>query len=98
VARVVPVGRPRAGSRFAILVTVIRKESGEVVGRGRVWCRAKVGGRGLQATVHEFRRARAVCAWRIPLRTEGKRLAFTVGVRVGESRVRRSLAAVVASG
>lgn len=67
-------------------VAVFRK--GIRLEKGRVACHGRIDGRRVAVLVHEFRRGKATCVWRIPATARGKLVNAVVVVHEGRLRAK----------
>jgi hypothetical protein len=82
---------PRAGARFWVRFTIVRRDTNAPLRPGKVACSARVGSRALEPVAKGLRGAVAVCAWHVPLRTRGKALRATIVARNRGSTASRTL-------
>ena len=52
--------------------TVVAFKQGARMRKGRVACHGRIDGRRVDVVVHEFRRGKATCVWRLPDEASGK--------------------------
>jgi hypothetical protein len=86
-------GPARPGRRFEARLSVTVDGAPAATGRAR--CAARLGRRVFRAQSARFVAGTAVCQWRVPLRTRGKRLTGTVTATVEGVTLRRSFRHVV---
>jgi hypothetical protein len=86
--------RARAGRAFSARMAVLRGDLDAPLAEGEIACAAKVGTRALTGT-GRFAGGRAVCTWRLPRSTRGKRLSGSVAVTFQGVEAKRSYATVV---
>jgi hypothetical protein len=68
--------------------TVLAIEKGVRVRKGRVTCHGRIDGRPVDVVVHEFRRGKATCVWRLPAAASGKLVSAVVVVQMGRLRAK----------
>ena len=68
--------------------TVVAMEKGVRVRKGRVACHGRIDGRRVAVVVHEFRRGKATCVWRLPAAASGKLVNAVVVVQIGRARAK----------
>lgn len=78
--------QPQAGKTMA--TTVVAFKRGVRLRRGRVGCHGRIDGRRVDVVVHEFRRGKATCVWRLPAAAAGKLVDAVVVVQQGRVRAK----------
>jgi hypothetical protein len=88
--------RPLAGRRFTARFALRVDGTRQLLGSGRVLCRASIAGARLRAAFEGFAGRRAVCRWQIPPGSRGKTIRGSVAVAVtSRARISRPFAAVL---
>jgi hypothetical protein len=86
--------RARAGRAFSARMAVMRSDLDLPLDEGAIACSAKLGAKTLAGS-GRFAAGRAVCTWRVPKRSRGKRLSGTVAVTFQGVEAKRSFATTV---
>lgn len=84
------VTRARAAARFGVSFAVARTDGESSLPGARVTCTARIGGARLAVLGARVRAGRVNCVWRIPPRTSGRRVAWTVRVALGSATAQRA--------
>jgi hypothetical protein len=83
---------PRAGARFRVRFTVVRRDTNTALRPETVVCSARVGSHRLRPAAESLRGVVAGCAWLVPRGTRGKALRATIVVRYQGSAASRTVA------
>jgi hypothetical protein len=86
-------GPARVGRIFEARLAVVL--DGEPPAAGTARCAARLGKRAFRPRSARFVAGTAICRWRVPARTRGKRLTGTVSATVGGVTARRGFARIV---
>jgi hypothetical protein len=84
--------KPVAGKTFVAKLKVKRDDSGAFVTKGKVACKAAVGGSPAQLRSNGFAQGAAFCAWRVPEGSSGKSLRGSIGVTLSGKTAKKAFA------